>query len=92
MKSAESLTKVEMIERSMSCFTLGLFALLPVIGIPMAMMSLVQSRRVKLGQGGMWNPGGRYRLWGSVFARIGIVLTFIVIVFIGIISYRPWQP
>ena len=36
-----SLTKVEMIEHSLSCFQLGLFGLLPVIGIPMAVRALV---------------------------------------------------
>lgn len=62
-----------MIDSSLRCFWLGLFGgLLPIIGVPMAMRALVYSRRVKRGQGGMWNPAGRYRFWGSIMARIGL--------------------
>jgi hypothetical protein len=72
MNSSASMAKIEMIERSMSCFMLGLFALLPVIGIPMAVMALAQYRRVKLGQGAMWNPAHRYLFWGVLCARLGL--------------------
>ncbi len=79
MKPRPPLTKIEMIERSMSCFGLGLPGLIPVIGIPMAVMSLVQYRRVKLGRGAMWNPARRYWFWGGVCARMGIALTLIIV-------------
>jgi len=72
MKSPGPLTKIEMIERSMRCFTLGLLGLIPVIGIPMAVMSLSQARRVKLGRGAMWNPAQRYLVWGRFCARMGL--------------------
>jgi len=96
MKPPPPMTKIEMIERSMSCFTLGLFALLPVIGIPMAVMSLAQYRRVKLGRGAMWNPAQRYLFWGGTCAWIGIVLTLIAVPIISVIIFEeslpsPWS-
>jgi hypothetical protein len=72
MKARPPLTKIEMIERSMRCFVLGLFGLLPVIGIPMALMALRESSRVKFGQGAMWNPANRYRVWGGFCAGIAL--------------------
>jgi hypothetical protein len=79
MKARPPLTKIEMIERSMRCFERGLPGLIPVIGIPMAVMALVQYRRVKLGQGAMWNPAQRYWFWGGVCARMGIALTLMTV-------------
>jgi hypothetical protein len=88
MKPRPPLTKIEMIERSMRCFELGLFGLIPVIGIPMAVMSLAQFRRVKLGQGALWNPAQRYWFWGGVCARAGLWPILILTVLIGIVAWR----
>ena len=66
--------KVEMIESSLRCFRLGLLGLLPVIGIPMAIRSLLLHRRVKRSQTGDWNPAHRYLRWGAICARMGLVL------------------
>lgn len=68
----------------MKCFDLGLLGLIPVIGIPMAVMSMVQYRRVKLGQGAMWNPAQRYLFWGGQCAFVGLVPILIVIVFAAV--------
>jgi hypothetical protein len=72
------LTKVEMIERSMSCFRWGLLGLLPVIGIPMAVHSLLLYYRVKSSQAGVWNPAQRYLRWGSICARLGIWVFLVI--------------
>ncbi len=87
MKPRPPLTKIEMIERSMSCFNLGLLGLLPVIGIPMAVMSLVQYRRVKIGQGALWNPAERYWFWGGMCARAGLWPILIIAVLIGVSAW-----
>jgi len=78
MKPREPLTKIEMIERSLRCFTLGLFGLLPIIGIPMALWSVAEYRRVINGQGAMWNPAHRYLFWGGLCARMGLALFLLV--------------
>jgi len=74
MKPLPPLTKVEMIERSLSCFHLGLLGLLPFIGLPMAVRSLVHFRRVTAGQSAGWNPARRYLHWGARCAWIGLAL------------------
>jgi hypothetical protein len=82
------MTKIDMIERSLRCFVFGLIGLLPVIGIPMAVLSAAQYRRVKQGRGEMWNPAHRYFFWGGVCARMGLALFLlipVVVVIIGII-------
>jgi hypothetical protein len=84
MKPRPPLAKIEMIERSMRCFKLGLFGLIPVIGIPMAVMSLVQARRVKLGRGARWNPAQQYLFWGALCARAGLWPILIIAVLIVI--------
>jgi hypothetical protein len=92
MKPRPPLTKIEMIERSIRCFDLGLLGLLPVIGIPMAVMSLVQYRRVKLGRGAMWNPAQRYLFWGGQCALVGLLPILIIVVFAAVavcISFHP---
>jgi len=78
------LNKIEMIERSMRCFVLGLIGLLPVIGIPMAVMSMFHYQRVKQGQGAMWNPAQRYLFWGGLCARVGLLPALILAVLLAV--------
>jgi hypothetical protein len=73
-----------MIERSMRCLDLGLLGLIPVIGIPMAVMSLAQYRRVKRGQGALWNPAHRYLYWGGQCAFVGLLPILIIVVFAAV--------
>ena len=89
MKPAPPMSKIEMMERSLRCFAYGLIGLLPVIGIPMAILSLALYRRVKRGRGDMWNPAHRYFFWGGVCARMGLALFLlipVVVVIIGILD------
>jgi hypothetical protein len=72
------LTKVEMIERSMSCFYWGLLGLLPLIGLPMAIRALLHYHRVKSSQAGVWNPAQRYLRWGGTCARLGIWVFLVI--------------
>jgi len=74
MNSATPAVKIEMIERSVRCFVLGLLGLLPVIGVPLAMMAESQYTRVRQIRDGHWNPAHHYLYWGVVCARLGLVL------------------
>jgi len=78
MKAARPMTRIEMIEGSLKCFAYGLIGLLPVIGIPMAVISAFQFSRVKRGRGEMWNPAHRYLFWGGVCARVSLALLILV--------------
>ena len=78
MKSQPPLTKVELIEYSLRCWALGLWGLLPLIGIPMAVRALILYSRAKQGQGDMWNPAHRQLFWGGVFARMSLTITIVI--------------
>lgn len=79
-----------MIEGSMRCFVFGLIGLLPVIGIPMAVISVAQYQRVKRGRGDMWNPAHRYFFWGGVCARMGLAL-FVLVPMVLVIIWHIWN-
>ncbi len=72
------MNKIELIECSLRCFAYGLIGLLPVIGIPMALRSVAEYRRVKRNGGEMWNPADRYLFWGALCARMGLALLLLV--------------
>jgi hypothetical protein len=80
------MTRIEIIEGSLRCFAYGLISLLPVIGIPMAIVSTLYYTRVKRGRGEMWNPADRYLFWGGVCARMSFALFLLVPVVILAIS------
>jgi hypothetical protein len=75
-----------MIEGSLRCFAFGLPGLLPVIGIPMAVLALLEYHRVRRGRGEQWNPADRYLFWGGVCARMGLALFLLVPVVVVVIA------
>lgn len=78
--------KVEAIERSLRCFTMGLIGLLPVLGVPFALLALDNYSRVKRNLGLEWNPAQRYLTWGLATAVSGLFLTIVTLfVVVGII-------
>jgi hypothetical protein len=66
--------KIEMIERSVRCFVLGLCGLIPGIGLPLAVMALAESRRATRIGSGQWNAARRYQRWGVFCACLSFVL------------------
>jgi hypothetical protein len=93
MKPATPLSKSEMIERSILCLKWGLWGMLPVIGIPMAIVALQHYGRVKRGKGALWNPAQRYLFWGALCARAGLwpILILFVLFSLAVIGQdRGW--
>jgi hypothetical protein len=78
--------RIEMIRRSMRCFVLGLFGLLPIIGLPFAVMVLVENWRLKSRFGAAWNPAGRYLRMGCLCASWGAGLSSLAAVFLGLMA------
>ena len=74
MNPAPPLVRIEMIESSVRCLVLGVLGLLPLIGLPMLVLSLRHYRRVRQIGGGSVNPAQRQLHWGLVCARLGVVL------------------
>ena len=79
MNPLEPALRIEIIERSEKCFWLGLFSLIPVLGLPLAVMAMTHNRRIRRLDEGQWNPASRYRYWGAVFARLAIALLLIAV-------------
>jgi hypothetical protein len=67
--------RIEAIERSLRCFTLGLLGLIPLLGIPAALVAHGEFRRVRRHYGRCWNPARKYLLLGIVFADITLGIT-----------------
>ena len=86
MRNGPPLTRVELIDASMSCFTLGLISLLPVIGLPIAVLVLSRARGIRRREAGMWNPARRYLFWGQVCASWGAGISTLAAVIVGMIA------
>ena len=85
--------KIEIIERSVKCFWLGLFSLIPVFGVPLSVMALRHNRCIRQLDAGQWNPAHRYRYWGALCARLSDALLFIlctaVIAYFTMLNHWP---
>lgn len=81
-----AMDKVDAIQCSLRCFVTGLFGLLPVLGLPFAIVALANYFKLRRGCRGQWNPAQRYVKWGVATALCGTFLTIVItIVLAGII-------
>jgi hypothetical protein len=78
MNSEAPISKVEMIERSLRCFQFGLLSLIPILGIPFAIVALAEYGRIKRRRGATWNPAKKQLFWGTQCARLTFWPTFIL--------------
>lgn len=78
-----SMDKVEMIERSMRSFWLGVAGALPVLGAPFALLALRNNSQIKRRAGAQWNPAQRYLSKGVLCARVGLGLTIGIFLFLA---------
>ena len=74
MKFSTPFDKVQVIERSLHCFTCGLLGLLPLVGLPFAIMALFDSFRITTRKANIWNPADRYLSVGTFCAALGLIL------------------
>ena len=78
MNPTDEMPKSEMLRRSMRCFVLGWWSLVPMFGVVPAMLALVDFRAVVLRKGRRWNAA-RIRLTaGALLAGIGLMVSIIV--------------
>jgi ABC-type phosphate transport system permease subunit len=77
--------KIEVIQRSLRCFTLGLIGIVPLLGVPFALLALDDFRQVRRGLGTQWNPARSYLKWGLATAISGLFLTVILSFVVAII-------
>jgi hypothetical protein len=78
MSATSDMLKSQMIRRSMRCFTLGWWSLVPVIGFVPALLAFIDFRAVVLGMGRRWNAGRTRLLIGVWLAGLGMLITLII--------------
>lgn len=76
--NAPAMDKIELIQRSLRAFFFGVPGIVPFLGIPFALVAILQHSRIRRRRGPLWNPAGRYLLWGVICAHIGVALTVIL--------------
>ncbi len=69
--------RVRVIERSLSCYTMGWLSLVPLLGIFAAIRGIILYQRVRMEAGREWNPAGRYLMCGFVLTWLGNLFSII---------------
>ena len=64
---------------------MGLIGLLPVLGVPFAIIAVSNFFRIKRIAGGEWNPAQTYLTWGLATALSGLFLSVLVTFVVAII-------
>lgn len=78
MSTTGDMPKSEMIRRSMRCFVLGWWSLMPLAGLIPAMLAFADFRAVVVGMGRRWNAGRKRLLLGAWLAGLGLLITLAV--------------
>lgn len=91
MSRVAPLARVEMLERSLRCFTLGLIGVVPILGLPAALFALFDLNAVVGRQQGQWNAAHRYVLWGGWLAGIGILLSLLALTLLALVLVNEWS-
>ena len=81
--------RIRMMEASLRCHSLGLMALIPVIGLPMALMACAYSVQASKHEKYFWNPAKSLRKIGFV---CGIIATLTWTVVIALVIWRISNP
>jgi hypothetical protein len=74
----DAAAKIKMLEDSMRCFAYGLLGLLPVIGLPFALVALWNAGRVRIREKHYWNAASAYCLWGGICGALGAIFWVMV--------------
>ena len=78
------MSRIQMLEWSLRCFGLGIIALIPVVGLPAALISIFYFVRVRLRSCEQWNAASPYLLAGIWLSGLGL---FLSLVGVGAILY-----
>jgi hypothetical protein len=78
MSKPAVMPKSEILRRSMRCFSLGWWSLIPLLGIVPAIVAFMEFRAVGAGARSRWNAAHVRLLVGVCLAGAGILLTLIL--------------
>ncbi len=84
---------IKAIEYSVHCFNYSLASLIPVLGLPMALVAFSYYRRARRACRGSWNPAGRLLAWGNFLSSLGLIASAIVMLMLAasLLKLLPWQ-
>ena len=63
--------KVRIIEQSLRCFVFGCLSLIPLLGLPFAILAVVRHLNAWSEGDRDWNPAKPYLIWGFALAWLG---------------------
>ena len=63
--------KVRVIEQSLRCFAFGLLSLIPLLGLPFAILAVTRHLNAWSQGAPEWNPARPYLAWGFGLAWLG---------------------
>lgn len=66
---------------SLRCFAFGLAGMVPVLGLPLAVVAFKNFRLARAATKGKWNPAQAYLIWGSIFGSLGLLLSLLVVLY-----------
>jgi len=78
MSTATEMPKSEMLQRSMRCFVLGWWSLVPLAGVVPAILALLDFYAVTLRKGNKWNAARTRLTLGALIAGLGLLVSFIL--------------
>lgn len=83
--NADAAAKIVMLRDSVRCLSFGLLGLLPLVGLPFAVLALWTGGRVRRQEKRYWNAAKPYRIWGVICAGAGTAISIVVA---GLILYN----
>jgi hypothetical protein len=88
MSVPSEMPKSEMLRRSLRCFVLGWWSLVPFLGVIPAALALVDLRAVVNGKGRRWNAARNRLLIGAILAGCGLLLSLILGATLALIVFK----
>lgn len=73
------MNKIRVIKHSVGCQWLGVWSLLPVVGLAFAVATILRYRHVRAEVGSEWNPARKQLIRGAVFAWSGVLITSLLL-------------
>ena len=75
--------RIEVIEKSLTCFVCGIAGLLPIVGLFPAVHALYCRQKVRAVYGTQWNPASAYLKAGYVLGLLGVLSSTLFILAIA---------
>jgi hypothetical protein len=66
--------RIELVRRSLRCFTFGVLGLSPLLGLPVAGLAMGEFVRATRRAGAQWNPASKWLHWGLALACVSVTL------------------